>query len=346
MISEPDVIWFLTGGAEQSALKFIESKNRYCFIASYQNNSWSSATEVKAYLNEKGINTEIFDLDKLESLTPIQHYLYKKEDPDICNLGVIGNSANCMIASFPEKKLLEEVLGIRTLEFSWEEVLKLEETKIEPDRKSFISDLSLPKLEKCKILINKLNTLIGKNDLRSLVMDCFTLAEYADYEPCLSASVFNNLNIPTAYEGDLCSAVGMIVFSRLLGRVPWMANLSHVTRTSAVFSHSTVPFYLLDDYEILDDCGTGGVVKGKIKKQQVTVFRIDRKLEYCFISLGEVINTGNILDVCGTQAEIKMSAKSLFLLREFPLGNHHLIVDGDHSDILAGYFKDKGFRIV
>ena len=59
--SNPDVIWFLSGGTEHKVLSRIESKNRYCFLASRNGNSWAAATEVKAYLNEKGINTKLFE---------------------------------------------------------------------------------------------------------------------------------------------------------------------------------------------------------------------------------------------------------------------------------------------
>ncbi|HOZ30748.1 MAG TPA: hypothetical protein PLL66_07505 [Bacteroidales bacterium] len=47
-----------------------------------------------------------------------------------------------------------------------------------------------------------------------------------------------------------------------------------------------------------------------------------------------------------TKARNKMSSKSLFFLREFPLGNHYLIILGDHTDIVAEYFTNRGFRIV
>jgi L-fucose isomerase-like protein len=347
VVSSPDVIWFLTGGSEHNALKFIESQNKYCFIASPENNSWAAATEVKAYLNEKGINTEIFDLDKLETLEPVKKYLYKKEDNINHTLGIVGKPADWLIASIPDKILLKEVLNIETMKFSWEEILSLEESDPE-DIKNILNIKNFPADDKCISLVNKLNTLIKVNNLNALALDCFSFHKEHKYTSCIPVAILNSLNFPVACEADLCSASGMIVFSRLLGRVPWMANINHVSKTSAIFSHCTAPLYLLDDYEISDhyETGFGASIKGNVKKQQVTIFRIDRKLEYCFISLGEVINTGNILNGCMTQAEIKMSAKSLFLLREFPLGNHHLIVDGDHSDILAEYFKDKGFRIV
>jgi L-fucose isomerase-like protein len=146
----------------------------------------------------------------------------------------------------------------------------------------------------------------------------------------------------------LCSAAGMIVFHRLTGLVPWMANLNYVNREFAEFSHCTAPASLMDGFSIDThfETGKGAAIRGQLKKQQVTVFRVDKNLEHCFLSLGDVIETDFKENACRTQARIKMSSKSLFLLREFPLGNHHLIVPGDYTAILSGYFANKGLRIV
>jgi L-fucose isomerase-like protein len=176
-----------------------------------------------------------------------------------------------------------------------------------------------------------------------LLLECFGLLKDENYTPCLALAALNSIKIPAICEGDLCSAAGMISLFRLNGAVAWMANLIHANREFATFAHCTAPLNLLESYEIdthFETC-KGAAVRGNLKNQQVTVFRIDRKLEHCFLALGEVIGSDDSDRACRTQAKIKMSTKSLFLLREFPLGNHHLIVPGDHTDILADYFTEQ-----
>jgi L-fucose isomerase-like protein len=194
----------------------------------------------------------------------------------------------------------------------------------------------------------KLQNFISNHKLDAIAIDCFSIIEDSNFTACLPVAVLNEINIPAACEGDLCSAAGMIVLHRLTGLVPWMANLNHVTQDYAEFSHCTAPEYLLESFTVDTHYETckGAAIKAKLKKQLVTVFRIDHNLEHCFLSLGEVLETDLKQNACRTQAKIKMSAKSLFLLREFPLGNHHLIAPGDQTDILAEYFTNKGFRIV
>lgn len=347
VLSEPDVIWFLTGGSEHNAIKRIEPQKKYCFIASNSDNSWASATEVKAHLNEKGIYTKIFDLDKLNSISEIRDYLYDRPEPEVSKLGMIGKASDWLVASIPEQELLEEVLDIKILKFNWEDVNNINTDLNQNIFESFFNILNYQPDVDCIELLGKLKILTDKNNLDALAIDCYSLINENRISACIPVSFFNTMNFPVACEGDLCSAAGMIVFSRIKKSVPWLANLSYVNKEYAIFSHCTVPLNILDSFEIAPhyESGYNAAIKGLLKKQQVTIFRIDHKLEYCFIALGEIVDSGNIIEGCKTQAKIKMSAKSLFLLREFPLGNHHLIVEGDHTDVLAEYFTNKGFRI-
>jgi hypothetical protein len=65
--NEPDVLFFLTGGTERKALDLVLQGRFYLLIGSQYNNSYASATEVKAYLNEKNISSLL--LDEEETMT-------------------------------------------------------------------------------------------------------------------------------------------------------------------------------------------------------------------------------------------------------------------------------------
>ena len=346
--SNPDVIWFLTGGTEHKVLSRIESKNRYCFLASRNGNSWAAATEVKAYLNEKGINTKLFDVDKLESLDELERYLMPPVQGKKSRLGLIGGVSDWLVSSIPDEDLLNDLLDIELVKFSWEELLDLPEgedfchfadTFASFGHESYTSELSL---------VKKFDTLIRQNNLDAITVACFGLIGKIGNTICLPVSAMNDYGFPAACEGDLCSATGMMIVKRLTGKIPWMANLSFADREAAIFSHCTVQKSLLDKMEVTTHYETGkyAAVKGEMKRQNVTIFRIDRKLEYCFLSLGEIIDNCNSPLACRTQVKIKMTSKGLFLLREFPLGNHHLIIDGDCTDDIAEYFTNHGFRVV
>ncbi len=345
--SDPDVIWFLTGGSEHNALKQIEPQKRYCFIANQNDNSWAAATEVKALLNEKGIKTRIFNIDLIDSLEKVQMFLEEGEEFKKFKLAMIGKPESWLVASTPEYDLLDEVLGIEIVEYDWTNILDKNET---------ISDIFIKKFGECKdefaqlnnSLYKKIKTFIAEENVSALAFACFEFVKEYNYTACLPVATLNYENIPAICEGDLCSAAGMIVLSRLIGKVPWMANLNFVDRDYAIFTHCTVSLDIVSDFVVEShyESGKGSAVNGKILPGEVTIFRIDYQLEYCYLSLGEIVDSGDLVVGCRTQVKVKLSRKSLFLLREFPLGNHHLLIHGDYTDILAEYFTNKGFRIV
>jgi L-fucose isomerase-like protein len=345
---EPDVIWFLTGGSEHNALGQIEPQKRYCFIATQNENAWSAATEVKALLNEKGVITKIFNLDLIETLESLHVFLNHQNKFATSRLALIGNPENWLVASVPDYELLKEVLDIEIIQYNWDDVLALPDTSSDDTFNRYFADYKFDTLNESGLLYNKLNYLIERDKLSAFTVACFNLISQYSYSACLPLAVFNSRNIPAICEGDLCAAAGMIVLSRLVGIVPWMANLNYIDREAAIFSHCTAPVNMTDDFEIDThfESGKASALKAIMKKGPVTVFRIDHQLEYCSLSLGEIVESGELIDGCRTQAKVKLLSKDLFLLREFPLGNHHLLVSGNHTDILAEYFTNKGFRIV
>ncbi|MDD4149750.1 MAG: hypothetical protein PHE33_06955 [Bacteroidales bacterium] len=345
--TDANVIWFLSGGSEHFAIEQIEAQNRYCFLASEKDNSWSAATEVKAFLNEKGINTRIFNIDLIDNLDPLQKFLDEWVGSKITKLALIGKPENWLLASVPNYELLLEVLEINIVEYNWSDVLQFEDNQLDEFDKCF-ANYNYETFKKDRSLYNKMLSFIESEEISAMAISCFDFIKKYEYTACLPVALLNQNNIPTACEGDLCSAAGMIVLSRLTGKIPWMANLNRLDENGVIFSHCTAPINMLSDFEISNhfETGKGSAVKGNIAKQQVTVFRLDKNLEFCFLALGEIIESGEIIKACRTQIKVKMSAKSIFLLKEFPLGNHHLIIPGDYTIKLAEYFTNKGFRIV
>lgn len=344
----PDVFWFLTGDVEPNVLKFIKPDKRYCLLASPQNNSWSAASEVKAYCNEKGVKTKIFDFNLLTSIDQIQEFLdtdyHEKENT---RLGIIGEKSNSLVVSYPDEELLKDILHIEILNISEDELENPEDFAPDPEMYSKLKDKWNPEIEKSAKLLSAIKVIINKYNLDAVTLNCFDFIRKKNLSPCLAFAFLNSENFPAACETDLCAAAAMIVGKRLISEIPWMTNLTHVDDELASFAHCSVPLNMVDDFEIVRHCASEAYssVKAELTKEQVTVFRIDRKLEHCFIARGIIKESGKNINSCRTSVKISLSSKSLFLLREFPLGNHHMIVKGNQSDILAKYFTEKGFRI-
>ncbi|MRR21617.1 hypothetical protein EG830_01385 [bacterium] len=153
---------------------------------------------------------------------------------------------------------------------------------------------------------------------------------------CLGLAQLNTEGTVSACEGDLASMAGMMAGRALTGKVPWMANTTRLTDTSLILSHCTAPFDFVSDVELTSHYETGWslAVNGNITAKEVTLFRFSDTLDRAFIGVGRIISRPRLADACRTQVEIELSPESTRLLREKPLGNHLLMMEGNHSELI------------
>ncbi len=82
------------------------------------------------------------------------------------------------------------------------------------------------------------------------------------------------------------------------------------------------------------ETGWSLAVDGSIKAKEVTIFRFSDTLDRAFIAVGRVVSRPRLADACRTQVEIELPAGSIRLLKEKPLGNHLLMLEGDHEELI------------
>jgi L-fucose isomerase-like protein len=122
----------------------------------------------------------------------------------------------------------------------------------------------------------------------------------------------------------------------LTGVVPWIANVNKVTEKVSVFAHCTIAPTLVKNYQITThyETGLGTAIQGEFISDLVTIFRFDNLLSKMFVTKAEVIGRPKSESACRTQIEVKLPNSAVKLLKETPLGNHHLILPGNHIDKL------------
>jgi L-fucose isomerase-like protein len=165
---------------------------------------------------------------------------------------------------------------------------------------------------------------------------------------CLPLARFNDTGIPAGCEGDICSMAGMMLCRELTGIIPWMANINKVSDEVCMFSHCTISPGLVSGYAIHThfETGKGTAVTGTFRDETVTIFRFDHKLSKAFIATGAVTGRPTSPSACRTQIEVKFSPDQVRLLRHYPLGNHHLIIPGNHLEKLALACRVLGIKLV
>ncbi|MGE0088726.1 MAG: hypothetical protein AB7S50_04540 [Bacteroidales bacterium] len=349
--SDPEILFILTGGSEYQAKNIVDKMHHVLILAMNENNSFAAATEIKAYCNQKNIKTVLINLDSekdagniinsyissIRAISSIRNY----------NLGLIGNVSNWLIASDVQNDILKSKFGINLVKIDWESYKSFSEYAVNDDFINHFKNSSIDLKDSSKVY-NLLIDIIKTQRLKAITVECFPMVREHAVTACLALSKLNNNLFPAGCEGDLTSIVGMIISKELTGHIPWMANLISITKETVSMAHCTISTNLVNDFNITThfETNSGTAIQGHFNSKEVTIFRFDNRLDQVFISTGTVINTPCKNDACRTQIEIKLSEKDLNLLKEKPLGNHHLVLPGNFKDILEFFCKLNQIKVI
>ena len=335
---DADILFILSGGSEQGA-KLLAEKNRFYILLSNElDNSNAAALEIKAWMNREGISSVLLSnpeemkayMSKYIEVTSAIEALKGKQ------LGLIGNVSDWLIASSVEKNVLMSRLGINLKQIDWKSLCSFGDAEINND---FLNKFEYTdhqeKLNASKIY-NILKDCVENEKLDALTVECFPLVRQKSVTACLALSLFNDQQIPAGCEGDLDSIVGMMFAKELSGSIPWMANVAKISAETALFAHCTIGTNLLSDYEVTThfETGLGTAIRGMYRYNDITVFRFNSELNKAFITTGEVLDRPRYATACRTQIEVKLPLSAITKLKENPLGNHHLILQGNQLEKL------------
>lgn len=140
----------------------------------------------------------------------------------------------------------------------------------------------------------------------------------------------------------------MMLCKELTGIVPWIANINKATDEVCMFSHCTIAPGLVSGFSVKThfETGQGTAIEGDFKGDRITIFRFDKTLSKAFIASANITGRPKLRTACRTQIEVKLNANEVKLLRESPLGNHHLIFPGDCKRVLNLACKGLGIDVL
>lgn len=337
--NDPDILFFLTGGSELSAISSINKGGFYLLIGSKHDNSYSSATEVKASLNSKKITSILLDEEEIETKEVLNDFYKVKLGLFMLNnkrLGQIGKVSDWLISSTIPKDILDSKLGIKLIEIPWSNVNHFSSyVESEYFLKAFEGKGDIDLRETSKVN-EMLVDIVDKWKLDAITVECFPLVQNEGVTACLPLSLFNDSLIPAGCEGDITAVTGMMLGKEIIGTIPWIANINKVTDDFCLFSHCTIAKSLVDDYTINThfETGKGSAIAGDFKGDIVTIFRLDNLLTNAFIASSYVVDRPKYCTACRTQIHVILSKMQVKLLKDSPLGNHHLIFPGNQERLL------------
>lgn len=332
--NNPDVLFFLTGGSELSAIQNVSPDRFYILIGSRHDNSFAAATEVKTYLNGMKVPSILFDEEDplisivLQDFLTVSRALKNLKGK---KLGLIGQVSNWLISSSIDSNLMESKMGIRYVQIPWSSLDHFSKFNVSDRFLDTFSKKNGFDLTETAKVYDMLTHTIHSQELDAVTVECFPMVIQDKVTACLPLAKFNNDGIPAGCEGDLTAIVGMMLCKELTGTIPWIANINKVTNDLCMFSHCTIAPALVTDYTIKThfESGEGTAMEGYFKEDSVTIFRFDQKLEKAFIASAFITGRPKSEAACRTQIEAKLSESDVKCLNQNPLGNHHLVFPGD-----------------
>ncbi len=332
---KPDVLMFLTGGSERIAVNVLQEYKYYLILATKEGNSWASATEVKAWMNQHNISSTLVDCedqatpDIINELYLVKNGIHRLHGQ---RLGMVGSPSDWLVSSVINPFILQTRLGIEQVDISWDDIVLDEVKEVAPDFTSlFHSDTSGKEVFESGRIYEGLASLIPFYRLNALTVECFPLVNNTGHTACLALSKLNVDGIPAGCEGDSCSIVGIMIVNEICGLIPWMANTIHIKGDKVFFAHCTAPTNLLSRFKLDTHFETdkGLAISGDIAGDEVTIFRVDNTLTQIFLAKGEITNRSKVKTACRTQLEVQISKSAIDYFLNNPFGNHHIVIPGN-----------------
>ncbi len=362
------LVWFvLTGGTEQRVLDALGSHDRLVgagpvlLLAHRAHNSLPAALETLARLRMDGRKGRVVYLDgpdddrgyaRLVDAVRDVHAWHRLRQ---MNIGLLGAPSDWLVASMPGARDVRESWGPTVASIPIQELhARLDEHEDASDLARLIANgasqpAQIPgeSLAEAARVARAIDGLVAEHTLDAVAVRCFDLVLQRKTTGCLALARLNDRGVPAGCEGDIPSTIGMAWVRALLDEPAWMANPSGVDegQNTLTLAHCTVPTGMVGGYRLRThfESGLGVALAGQFARGPVTLLRLGgRRLERIWVSDGEIVGSGAAEDLCRTQATVRLSEASVGELLRSPLGNHLVLVRGNHAARLRAWWEAFG----
>jgi L-fucose isomerase-like protein len=262
-------------------------------------------------------------------------------------LGAVGKQSDWLISSDVDAALSKQTNGIEIVDISMEEFFT-EIRKKEYEDNAWTEMIKAKKwhpedTELCCEIYGALKRLVHRYHLDGVTVRCFDLLGPIKGTGCLALAVLNAEGVYAGCEGDMPSLISMAVIGELSGNPVFMANPSRILSGSdeIIFAHCTLPLNMPTEIELMThfESGLGVAFRGRIPEGPVTIFKTSGLLDRYFVRCGELKENLTETNLCRTQIRIALKEEDLNYFLTRSIGNHHLIVTGNHEEVVNEFFK-------
>jgi L-fucose isomerase-like protein len=361
----PLCYFILTGGTEQEALTVRSVRERLVpgepvwLIAHPLQNSLPASLEILARVKRDGGDGRIFfladakdeatlaDLERTVSAAAAMRSLAG------ARLGRVGDSSDWLVASSHGADVVRKGWGVEVVPVSIDTLhryIAAEGVPESGDEFKFFKEAEAirePKpvdIGKSVGVYRALRRLVKEEKLDALTLRCFDLVLDEKTTGCFALSRLNDEGVIAGCEGDIPAALALLWAKRLTGLTGWMANPARLDAPAGrlLLAHCTVPRSIVKKYTVRShfESSLGVGISGEFERGPVTLLRIGGEaLDRLWVTEGEIAATSSADGLCRTQIECKVPQAALESMLRDPLGNHIVVVQGHHEQVLREAFR-------
>lgn len=358
------ILFIATGGVERLVVQHFESLPRPAIIlADGMQNSLAAALEISSWLRGRGMKSEILhgELSEIIKRIFVLHGNFMAQRSLFgMRIGVIGTPSGWLIASNVDYLLAKRRWGVEYTDVSLERIYEYynritddevgESCALIAGKALACREASPEDMIKAMRLYRAIRKIVDEDRLSAITLSCFRLIEQTGTTGCLALALLNDEGIIAGCEGDLQSVFTMLAVKVLTGKPSFMANPSMINaRTNEIIlAHCTVGIAQTEQFIIRNHFETesGIGIQGILPTGDVTVVKCGGEcLDEYYLSTGTLVENTNYINMCRTQARIKMNTPAEYFLRN-PLGNHHIMLHGNYGQLLDEFLQSAGCRRV
>jgi len=357
------VVVFLASGGTSELATSIVAGNLYFIWAYDEVNSLSSALSVREKLN--GIEAWRGEIvyNSLDEAPPsilgqARASRLVKSMKEL-RIGLIGDE-EYFDDKADESKALSDLLGAEIAKIPIGDLIAEFRSQVDDQASKIVDEKfsnasvmepSRKDLQKSGKMYLAFKSLVSKNKVDAVSLDCFRLIKRTGTSACLAFSLLVDEGKVSVCEGDLRSSVLMMIFKELAGP-SWLGNLVQVDRSlnTITLAHCTAPTSLAEagGRIILRshfESGEGVSLDVPLKRLPVTVANLQFKPLQMVIAKGELLESQiGKFSLCRTQAKIRLEG-SVERLLQFT-GNHHVLAYGDWNETLLRVGKKLNMSLI
>ncbi len=347
-----------SGGVEEMVKAHIDDLPPYVvLIADGLKNSLAASLEILSWMRQNDRHGRVlhgptsFIMQGIDDYTTAHDAISRLKGKRV---GVIGKPSGWLIASNVDYAAMHNRWGVEMVDVPLNEVVKgyeaTPDSEVQDITDEFINkamgmkEPSRDEVVKAMRLYRSVKGIVERYHLDAFTLNCFDLIPTTHTTGCVALALLNQEGIPAGCEGDEQTLLTMLAVQAATGEMTFMANPSKILDNAAhemVFAHCTIAPAMTDHYIVRDhyESLSGVAVEGIFDPMEMTVVKCGgRSMERYFISKAQLLECTTNPNMCRTQLHLRLDEPLDYFL-ERSIGNHHVIVKGNHVEKLIAVFK-------